>query len=536
MPRSWTISRRASSPPMWAWRRPRAFSRICAGASRARSSATWRPCSRALSKAMVDILKPVERAAGRRPRHQALRHSGGGHQRRGQDHHHRQTGAPAARRGPQRHARRGRYFSRRGARAADDLGGAQSRADHRPAIGGGTRRGDLRRPAGRARAAHRRADRGYRRAAPHPDSSHGRAQEGQARAGAPRSGRAARGAARSSTAPSARMRSRRPRNSTRGSGSRGSSSPSSTAPPRAAWCSPSRRSWAFPSASSALARTPRISAFSTPRSSSSALLKTGATRTRCGRRAVRMIRFDQVHKRYPNGREALAGVSFRHRGRRARVPHRPFRCGQEQHLEADRAHRAPDARAGVHQQSEHRRHQGARHPRNFAAAHRRGVPGSQAAASTGRSPTTSRCRSSSRAFRGVRSTSACARRSTRSGSSARRRAARSSSRPASSSGSASPAPSSQSRTLLIADEPTGNLDPDLALEIMQLFKRFNDVGVTVVIATHDMHLIDRLAAGASCSRTAAWYEGRPPSVARPPCPDTAGLARPYRRSIRSRPP
>jgi cell division transport system ATP-binding protein len=48
--------------------------------------------------------------------------------------------------------------------------------------------------------------------------------------------------------------------------------------------------------------------------------------------------------------------------------------------------------------------------------------------------------------------------------------------------------------LLIADEPTGNLDPDLALEIMQLFKRFNDVGVTVVIATHDVHLIDRFAA------------------------------------------
>lgn len=48
--------------------------------------------------------------------------------------------------------------------------------------------------------------------------------------------------------------------------------------------------------------------------------------------------------------------------------------------------------------------------------------------------------------------------------------------------------------LLIADEPTGNLDPDLAVEIMQLFKRFNDVGVTVVIATHDLHLIDRLGA------------------------------------------
>lgn len=43
--------------------------------------------------------------------------------------------------------------------------------------------------------------------------------------------------------------------------------------------------------------------------------------------------------------------------------------------------------------------------------------------------------------------------------------------------------------LLIADEPTGNLDPDLALEIMRLFKRFQDVGVTVIIATHDLHVV-----------------------------------------------
>lgn len=47
--------------------------------------------------------------------------------------------------------------------------------------------------------------------------------------------------------------------------------------------------------------------------------------------------------------------------------------------------------------------------------------------------------------------------------------------------------------LLIADEPTGNLDPDLAIEVMNIFKRFNDVGVTVLIATHDVHLIDRYA-------------------------------------------
>jgi cell division transport system ATP-binding protein len=43
--------------------------------------------------------------------------------------------------------------------------------------------------------------------------------------------------------------------------------------------------------------------------------------------------------------------------------------------------------------------------------------------------------------------------------------------------------------LLIADEPTGNLDPDLSLEVMRLFRRFQDVGVTVVVATHDLSLV-----------------------------------------------
>jgi cell division transport system ATP-binding protein len=46
--------------------------------------------------------------------------------------------------------------------------------------------------------------------------------------------------------------------------------------------------------------------------------------------------------------------------------------------------------------------------------------------------------------------------------------------------------------VLIADEPTGNLDPQLSLEIMRLFERFNEVGVTLLIATHDLELIDRL--------------------------------------------
>jgi cell division transport system ATP-binding protein len=43
--------------------------------------------------------------------------------------------------------------------------------------------------------------------------------------------------------------------------------------------------------------------------------------------------------------------------------------------------------------------------------------------------------------------------------------------------------------ILIADEPTGNLDPQLAGEVMALFRRLNEVGVTVVVATHDLHLV-----------------------------------------------
>jgi cell division transport system ATP-binding protein len=46
--------------------------------------------------------------------------------------------------------------------------------------------------------------------------------------------------------------------------------------------------------------------------------------------------------------------------------------------------------------------------------------------------------------------------------------------------------------ILLADEPTGNLDPALSAEIMQLFQEFNQVGVTVLIASHDLALISRL--------------------------------------------
>jgi cell division transport system ATP-binding protein len=46
--------------------------------------------------------------------------------------------------------------------------------------------------------------------------------------------------------------------------------------------------------------------------------------------------------------------------------------------------------------------------------------------------------------------------------------------------------------ILLADEPTGNLDPELSRDVMQLFEQFNQVGVTVLIASHDVSLIARM--------------------------------------------
>jgi cell division transport system ATP-binding protein len=57
--------------------------------------------------------------------------------------------------------------------------------------------------------------------------------------------------------------------------------------------------------------------------------------------------------------------------------------------------------------------------------------------------------------------------------------------------------------LVLADEPTGNLDPDLSLEIMNLFRDINARGTTVVVATHDRELIQRVG-----RRTVTLDQGR----------------------------
>lgn len=62
--------------------------------------------------------------------------------------------------------------------------------------------------------------------------------------------------------------------------------------------------------------------------------------------------------------------------------------------------------------------------------------------------------------------------------------------------------------MLLADEPTGNLDPSLSREVLALFRQFNQVGVTVVVATHDTTLLEALPA-----RVIALSHGRVDSAA-----------------------
>ncbi len=57
--------------------------------------------------------------------------------------------------------------------------------------------------------------------------------------------------------------------------------------------------------------------------------------------------------------------------------------------------------------------------------------------------------------------------------------------------------------VVLADEPTGNLDPELSLEIMELFRQFNRVGVTLLVATHDLALVERMG-----MRTLTLRQGR----------------------------
>ena len=46
--------------------------------------------------------------------------------------------------------------------------------------------------------------------------------------------------------------------------------------------------------------------------------------------------------------------------------------------------------------------------------------------------------------------------------------------------------------ILVADEPTGNVDPDMAVKLLRLFEALNRLGTTVLVATHDLHLLQKV--------------------------------------------
>lgn len=71
--------------------------------------------------------------------------------------------------------------------------------------------------------------------------------------------------------------------------------------------------------------------------------------------------------------------------------------------------------------------------------------------------------------------------------------------------------------IILADEPTGNLDPELSTEIMALFEQFNRIGVSVLIATHDLRLITRMQ-----HRILTLEDGRLVSEGSIPAADPAG--------------
>ena len=87
--------------------------------------------------------------------------------------------------------------------------------------------------------------------------------------------------------------------------------------------------------------------------------------------------------------------------------------------------------------------------------------------------------------------------------------------------------------MLIADEPTGNVDPEMALRLLRLFESLNRLGTTVVVATHDVHLIRqvpdslimRLDKGRLSDPTGALrYPPRRSPADAPPAPPPLGFA------------
>ena len=69
--------------------------------------------------------------------------------------------------------------------------------------------------------------------------------------------------------------------------------------------------------------------------------------------------------------------------------------------------------------------------------------------------------------------------------------------------------------VLVADEPTGNVDPEMAARLLRLFDALNQLGTTIVVATHDLHLLSRIS-GAQIMRLEAGRISDPTGALRHP--------------------
>ncbi|MCZ8324680.1 MAG: cell division ATP-binding protein FtsE [Sphingomonadaceae bacterium] len=76
--------------------------------------------------------------------------------------------------------------------------------------------------------------------------------------------------------------------------------------------------------------------------------------------------------------------------------------------------------------------------------------------------------------------------------------------------------------MLVADEPTGNVDPDMAVKLLRLFEALNRLGTTVVVATHDIHLLKKVPDSLIMRLEKGRLSDPTGALRYPPRPSTAG--------------
>src|SRR3712207_4618548 len=76
--------------------------------------------------------------------------------------------------------------------------------------------------------------------------------------------------------------------------------------------------------------------------------------------------------------------------------------------------------------------------------------------------------------------------------------------------------------VLLADEPTGNLDPETSIGIMQLLYRINRTGTTVVVATHDLHMVEKMKRRVLELHKGVVVSDRPAGLQKPQTTDELG--------------